>query len=38
MMGDGAHASFHSAGTVDLKFTLEKIVELKKCATYSYYQ
>jgi hypothetical protein len=29
MMGNGSHASVHGVGTVDLKLTLEKIVQLK---------
>ena len=28
-MGNGSHASVHGLGTVDLKFTLEKIVQLR---------
>jgi hypothetical protein len=28
-MGNGPHASVHGVGTVDLKFTSEKIVQLK---------
>jgi hypothetical protein len=28
-MGNGSHASVHCVGTVDLKFTSEKIVQLK---------
>jgi hypothetical protein len=28
-MGNGSYASVHGVGTVDLKFTLEKIVQLK---------
>jgi hypothetical protein len=29
MMGNGSHASVHGVGTVDLKLTLRKIVQLK---------
>jgi len=29
LMGNGSHASVHGLGTVDLKFTLEKIVQLR---------
>ena len=29
LMGNGSHASVHGVGTVDLKFTSEKIVQLK---------
>ena len=29
LMGNGSHASVHGVGTVDLKFTLGKIVQLK---------
>lgn len=29
MMGNGAHASVHGVGTVDLKFTSGKIVQLR---------
>jgi hypothetical protein len=29
MMGNGSHASIHGVGTVDLKLTLGKIVQLK---------
>ncbi len=29
LMGNGSHASIHGVGTVDLKFTLGKIVQLK---------
>jgi hypothetical protein len=29
MMGNGSHASVHGVGTVDLKLTSEKIMQLK---------
>jgi hypothetical protein len=29
IMGNGSHASVHGVGTVDLKLTLRKIVQLK---------
>jgi hypothetical protein len=29
MMGNGSHASVHGIGMIDLKLTLEKIVQLK---------
>jgi hypothetical protein len=29
LMGNGSHASVHSVGMVDLKFTLRKIVQLR---------
>jgi hypothetical protein len=29
MMGNRSHATVHDVGTVDLKLTLEKIVQLK---------